>query len=144
MDGYAVGAGFELALYCDLRVIEEDAIMGFFGRRFNFPSLDGGPARLAKLIGLSPAMDLVLTGRGLTGKEAFNLGLASRLVPIGCALGQAQAAAATIAKFPQESLRFDRKCLYQAVYDAKNLDESEEYVELNAPQVVNGQLIEGE
>lgn len=118
--------------------------MGFFGGRFNFPCLDGGPARLAKLIGLSPAMDLVITGRGLTGREAHSLGLASRLVPVGCALGQAQAAAASIAKYPLESLMFDKKCLYHSAFEAKNLDENDEYVELNAPQVVNKQLIEGE
>lgn len=83
ISGYCIGSGLELALLCDLRVIEEDACLGFFNRRFGVPLMDGAPQRLAALIGLSRALDLVLTGRVLSGKESFEIGLANRLVAPG-------------------------------------------------------------
>lgn len=83
ISGYCVGSGLELALLCDLRVIEEDACLGFFNRRFGVPLMDGAPQRLVSLIGLSAALDLVLTGRSISGKEALEMGLANRLVAPG-------------------------------------------------------------
>ncbi|XP_024946264.1 probable enoyl-CoA hydratase, mitochondrial isoform X2 [Cephus cinctus] len=83
VNGYAVGAGFELALMCDLRIVEETATMGVFNRRFGIPMLCGGTVRLPAMIGYARAMELILTGRGITGMEAFNWGLATQLVPCG-------------------------------------------------------------
>ncbi|KAH3859815.1 hypothetical protein DPMN_102637 [Dreissena polymorpha] len=87
VDGYAVAGGLELALLCDLRVMEETAVMGVFCRRFGVPLIDGGTVRLPKLIGLSRAMDLILTGRSVSGKEAFEMGLANRLCTTGAVDG---------------------------------------------------------
>jgi len=81
--GYAVAGGLELALWCDMRVVEESAIFGVFCRRFGVPLIDGGTVRLPRLIGLSRAMDMILTGRPITAEEAFSWGLANRLVPHG-------------------------------------------------------------
>lgn len=116
VNGYCVGNGLELALMCDLRVIEESAIMGFFSRRFGVPILDGGTIRLPSMIGLSRALDLVLTGRALSAKEAFDIGLACRLVATGTGLGQAVNAAVQIAKFPQLTLNHDRNSIYRASF----------------------------
>ena len=121
VDGYAVGGGLELALWCDLRVVEETAVLGAFGRRFGVPLLDGGAARLPALIGLSRAMDMLLTGRAVSGGEAFQWGLANRLVACGTALGQAVNLASSIAKFPVECVAIDRRAAYHAVFDAPSL-----------------------
>uniref|UniRef100_A0A023FKQ3 Putative enoyl-coa hydratase n=1 Tax=Amblyomma cajennense TaxID=34607 RepID=A0A023FKQ3_AMBCJ len=107
VSGYAVGAGMELALWCDLRVVEETAVMGLFGRRFGVPLMAGGSARLPALIGLSRALDLILTGRPVSAKEAHEIGLANRLVSCGTALGQAISLAGSIAKFPQRCVQAD-------------------------------------
>lgn len=83
VNGYAVGAGFELALMCDLRIVEETAKLGFFNKRFGIPIMSGGTVLLPTIIGYSRAMDLILTGRELTGEEAMNWGIASRVVACG-------------------------------------------------------------
>lgn len=83
ISGYCISNGLELALMCDLRVIEENACLGFFNRRFGMPLMDGGTSRLAALIGLSRALDLILTGRVVSAKEAFDYGLANRIVAPG-------------------------------------------------------------
>lgn len=83
LSGYAVGAGLELAVMCDLRVMEEGAILGMFNRRFGVPTLSGGTVRLPALIGHSRAMDMILTGRGVAAEEAFAWGLANRIVACG-------------------------------------------------------------
>jgi enoyl-CoA hydratase len=106
--GHAVAGGLELAAWCDLRVVEEDAVFGVFCRRFGVPLIDGGTARLPRLLGLSRALDLILTGRAVTAAEALAMGLANRVVPKGCARAEAEALAAEIARFPQETLRADR------------------------------------
>lgn len=120
IDGYCVAGGFELALMCDLRIMEENAIMGIFNRRFGVPLVDGGTARLPALIGLSRAMDLVLTGRQVSAKEALEMGLINRLVAVGSALGQAVNLANQIAKFPPNGVKHDRDCLLYSVFQAKN------------------------
>jgi enoyl-CoA hydratase/carnithine racemase len=109
INGYCVAGGLELALLCDLRVMECDAIMGFFNRRFGVPLIDGGTVRLAPIIGFSRALDLVLTGRQVTASEALEIGLATRVVATGSSLGQALNLAQSIAKFPQLCVNHDRK-----------------------------------
>ncbi len=106
--GYAVAGGLELALWCDLRVAEEDAIFGVFCRRWGVPLIDGGTVRLPRLIGLSRALDLILTGRAVTADEALSIGLVNRVVPKGSARAAAEALAHEIASFPQQCMRADR------------------------------------
>ena len=112
ISGYAVAGGLELALWCDMRVMERSAVMGVFCRRWGVPLIDGGTVRLPRLIGMSRAMDLILTGRPVDAQEAFNIGLANRLVEDGEALKTAQELAANIAKFPQTCMRNDRLSAY--------------------------------
>ncbi|MEU7852189.1 crotonase/enoyl-CoA hydratase family protein [Nonomuraea sp. NPDC049141] len=106
--GHAVAGGLELALWCDLRVAEEDAVFGVFCRRWGVPLIDGGTVRLPRLIGASRAMDLILTGRPVGAREAYEMGLANRVVPAGTARRQAEELARDIARFPQTCLRGDR------------------------------------
>src|SRR3954463_3078940 len=106
--GHAVAGGLELALWCDLRVVEEDAVLGVFCRRFGVPLIDGGTIRLPRLIGLSRALDLILTGRGVRADEALAMGLVNRVVPRGQALVEAQDLARSLAALPQACLRSDR------------------------------------
>jgi enoyl-CoA hydratase len=111
VEGYAVAGGLELACWCDLRVVAEDAVLGVFCRRWGVPLVDGGTARLGRLIGLSRAMDLVLTGRPVKADEALQFGLANRVVPRGTTREAAVALANTLAAFPQACLRADRRSL---------------------------------
>jgi enoyl-CoA hydratase/carnithine racemase len=106
--GHAVAGGLELALWCDLRVVEEDATLGVFCRRWGVPLIDGGTVRLPRLIGLSRALDLILTGRPVGAEEALAIGLANRVVPRGTARAAAEELAAQLARFPQLCLRHDR------------------------------------
>lgn len=108
VSGAAVAGGMELALWCDLRVMEEDAYFGVYCRRFGVPLIDGGTVRLPRLIGLSRALDLILTGRKVEAPEALHMGLCNRIVPPGEALAAALALAREIAAFPQATLRADR------------------------------------
>ncbi|KAF8789684.1 Mevalonyl-coenzyme A hydratase sidH like protein [Argiope bruennichi] len=124
ISGYAVAGGFEMALWCDLRVVEETAVMGFFNRRFGLPLLNGSTARLPQLIGLSRALDLILTGRPVHAKEALEMGIASRITACGTGLGNAINLANSLCKFPQESLRTDRLSAYRSTYDMHSLDEA--------------------
>ena len=113
VEGYAVAGGLELALWCDLRVASESAKFGVFCRRWGVPLIDGGTVRLPRLIGHSRALDMILTGREVGAREAFDWGLANRLVPQGQALAGATALAQVIAKFPQLCMRSDRKSSYE-------------------------------
>lgn len=106
--GHAVAGGLELALWCDLRVAEQDAVFGVFCRRWGVPLIDGGTVRLPRLIGAGRARDLVLTGRPVDAAEALAIGLADRVVATGTARAAAEALAAEIAAFPQLCLREDR------------------------------------
>jgi enoyl-CoA hydratase len=108
ISGYAVAGGIELALWCDMRVVEEDAIMGVFCRRWGVPLIDGGTIRLPRLIGHARAMDLILTGRPVNAEEALQMGLANRIAPKGEALQMAEQIAHDIARFPQICMRNDR------------------------------------
>ena len=111
--GHAVAGGLELALWCDLRVVEQTAVLGVFCRRWGVPLIDGGTVRLPRLIGASRALDLVLTGRPVTAQEALEIGLANRVVAAGTARQEAEALAASIAAFPQTCLREDRLSLLE-------------------------------
>jgi len=108
VEGYAVAGGIELALWCDLRVVAEHATFGVFCRRFGVPLIDLGTVRLPRLIGHSRAMDLILTGRAVDAREAFDIGLANRLAPNGEALAHAIMLAKELAALPQTCLRHDR------------------------------------
>jgi enoyl-CoA hydratase len=113
VEGHAVAGGLELAVWCDLRVAAEDAVFGVYCRRWGIPLMDGGTIRLARLIGHSRALDMILTGRGVTGEEALSMGLANRVVQPGEALDAALALAREIAEKPQAALRSDRLSSYE-------------------------------
>ena len=111
--GYAVAGGLELALWCDLRVVERDAVFGVFCRRWGVPLIDGGTIRLPRMIGLSQALDMILTGRPVYAEEALRMGLANRLVDPGTSREEAERMAQQIAQFPQKCLLSDRKSVYE-------------------------------
>jgi enoyl-CoA hydratase len=113
IEGYAVAGGLELALWCDLRVVAEDATLGVFCRRWGVPLIDGGTVRLPRLIGLSRALDLILTGRPVKAQEALQMGLANRVVPCGAARAAAEELAREIAAFPQLCVRTDRRSAHE-------------------------------
>ena len=113
--GHAVAGGLELALWCDLRVMEEDAVFGVFCRRWGVPLVDGGTVRLPRLIGLSRALDLILTGRPVAAAEALSFGLANRVVPSGQSRPAAESLARQIAEFPQLCMRHDRLSAYDGL-----------------------------
>jgi enoyl-CoA hydratase len=113
VEGYAVAGGLELALWCDMRVASESAKFGVFCRRWGVPLVDGGTVRLPRLIGHSRALDMILTGREVGAREAYDWGLANRLVPAGQALAEARTLAEQLAKFPQTCLRSDRRSSYE-------------------------------
>src|SRR4029078_12606160 len=108
VEGFAVAGGLELALWCDMRVAATNAVFGVFCRRWGVPLIDGGTVRLPRLIGESNAMDLILTGRGVSGEEAQRMVIATRLVEPGQALSAAKELALQIAGFPQRCMRSDR------------------------------------
>src|SRR5689334_24514045 len=113
VEGHAVAGGLELSIWCDLRVAAEDAVFGVYCRRWGIPLMDGGTVRLARLIGHSHALDLILTGRGVSGQEALRMGIANRLVTPGQALPEAIELAREIASRPQAALRSDRLSSYE-------------------------------
>jgi enoyl-CoA hydratase len=113
ISGYAVAGGLELALWCDLRIMEEDAVLGVFCRRWGVPLIDGGTVRLPRLVGEGRALDLILTGRPVLATEALAIGLVNRVVPRGEARAVAEALAAEIAAVPQDCMRSDRLSVYE-------------------------------
>jgi enoyl-CoA hydratase len=115
IEGYAVAGGLELALWCDLRVVAQDATLGVFCRRWGVPLIDGGTVRLPRLIGLSRALDLILSGRPVKADEALQMGLANRVVPSGAARAAAEELARQIAEFPQPCVRTDRRSAYEQI-----------------------------
>ncbi|XP_068081416.1 probable enoyl-CoA hydratase isoform X2 [Anabrus simplex] len=143
VSGYAVAGGFELALMCDLRVVEETAVMGVFSRRFGIPLIDGGTVRLPALIGLSRALDLILTGRSIKAKEAFEWGLANRLVACGTALGQALNLATSLVKFPQACLLADRSSAYYSKFDCISWEDALNFERRSSNQLVLKESIKG-
>lgn len=127
INGHAVAGGLELSLICDMRVAEESAVFGVFCRRFGVPLIDGGTVRLPKLIGLSRAMDMILTGRPVKADEALSFGLVNRVVPDGQALQQSIELAKQIAAFPQRCLRADRMSTYYSTYQAESLQDAMDF-----------------
>ncbi|TAM85364.1 MAG: crotonase/enoyl-CoA hydratase family protein [Jatrophihabitans sp.] len=121
VSGHAVAGGLELALWCDLRVVESDAVLGVFCRRWGVPLIDGGTVRLSRIVGLGRALDLILTGRAIGAEEAVAIGLATRVVAPGSARAEAEALARELAALPQACLRSDRA----SVYDALDRDEAD-------------------
>jgi enoyl-CoA hydratase len=113
--GHAVAGGLELALFCDLRVAEEDAVLGVYCRRFGVPLIDGGTVRLPRIVGLGRALDLILTGRGVAADEALRIGLVDRVVPKGSAREAAEELARRVASFPQICMRNDRLSAYESL-----------------------------
>jgi len=121
VSGFAVAGGLELAVWCDLRVVEQSAVFGVYCRRWGVPLVDGGTVRLPRLIGMSHALDMIMTGRGVNAEEARIMGLANRVVADGTARAEAEALAAQIAAFPQVCMRNDR----QSAYDQLELSHQE-------------------
>jgi len=113
--GHAVAGGLELALWCDLRIAEEDAVFGVFCRRWGVPLIDGGTVRLPRLIGVSRAMDMILTGRAVGASEALEMGLANRVVPTGSSRDEAEELARQLVAFPQTCMREDRLSLLESL-----------------------------
>ena len=115
VEGHAVAGGLELALWCDLRVAAENAVFGVFCRRFGVPLIDGGTVRLPHVVGLSRALDLILTGRPVAADEALQMGLVNRVVPAGHTRAAAERLAHALAAFPQGCLRSDRRSTYEGL-----------------------------
>jgi enoyl-CoA hydratase len=113
ISGHAVAGGLELALWCDLRIAEEDAVFGVFSRRFGVPLIDGGTVRLPRIVGLGRALDMILTGRPVSAQEALAMGLVTRVVGKGEARAAAEALAKTLAASPQAAMRNDRRSVYE-------------------------------
>ncbi len=142
VEGHAVAGGLELALWCDLRVAATDATFGVYCRRWGVPLIDGGTIRLPRLIGQSHALDLILTGRGVSGDEARRMGLANRLVDPGQALEAAIELAKDIARFPQNCMRSDRR----SSYDQWSLSPDDALLretELGLVTIQSGETLEG-
>ncbi len=142
VEGHAVAGGLELALWCDLRVAATDAVFGVFCRRWGVPLIDGGTVRLPRLIGMSRALDLILTGRPVDGPEAVDIGLANRLAEPGEALAVALDLASTLADFPQHCLRSDRRSALTAPGLALQEALAREH-ELGAATIATGETVEG-
>ncbi|XP_045114002.1 probable enoyl-CoA hydratase [Portunus trituberculatus] len=136
VEGFAVAGGLELALWCDLRIVEETAVMGVYCRRFGVPLIDGGTVRLPAIVGVGRALDLILTGRAIKAKEALEWGIANRLVACGTAIGQAVKMAQELLKFPQECMLADRASVYNAVFNAKSLQEALQFEHENGCPVI--------
>ena len=140
--GYAVAGGLELACWCDMRVVEEDAVFGVFDRRFGVPLIDGGTQRLPRLIGMSRALDMIMTGRAVGAEEALAFGLANRVVKEGRAREEAEKLAAELADFPQSGLRGDRRAAYMGfgleIGEAMELEYKEGVEAITSGEAVTG------
>lgn len=124
VSGYAVAGGLELSLLGDIRVAEEDAVFGVFCRRWGVPLIDGGTVRLQAIVGLGRALDMILTGRGVSASEALQMGLANRVVKKGMALEEATKIAKQLLVFPQECMNVDRASCYYTAYDASSFEDA--------------------
>jgi enoyl-CoA hydratase len=142
IEGPAVAGGLELALWCDMRVAAEDAVLGVFCRRWGVPLIDGGTVRLPRLIGMGHAMDLILTGRPVTAREALAMGLVNRVVPNGQARAAAEALAAELARFPQACMRNDRLSAYRQ-FDLDYAGAMQNEFALGLATMADGQMLAG-
>jgi len=142
VEGHAVAGGLELALWCDLRVAAQDAVFGVYCRRWGVPLIDGGTVRLPRIVGQGHALDMILTGRGVSGEEARTMGLVTRLVEPGRALDEAIDLAHRLAAFPQHALRSDRLSAYHQ-WDV-GLDAALAYeTEVGRRSVASGETMSG-
>ncbi len=142
VEGYAVAGGLELAAWCDLRVASSSAVFGVFCRRWGVPLIDGGTVRLSRLLGHSHALDLILTGRGVSGDEALRMGLANRLCEPGSALETALEMARQIAGFPQGCMRSDRMSSYEQ-WDMSLADALANETRLGLDVIRTGETLDG-
>lgn len=142
ISGYAVAGGLELACWCDLRIVEESAVMGVFCRRWGVPLIDGGTVRLPRLIGMGRAMDLILTGRAVGAQEALQMGLANRVVPDGTAVEAAITLARELSRFPQLCLRHDRLSAYLQ-WDKTMEEALRQEFELGMAVITSGETVKG-
>jgi len=142
ISGYAVAGGLELALLCDVRFADDDAVLGVFCRRFGVPLLDGGTVRLGAIAGYSRAMELILTGRPIKAEEALSIGLISGIVESGTALGRALSFARSLSKFPQSTMLADRRSLFNATFNANSFQEAFQF-ELREGLPVFGEAVKG-
>ncbi len=140
--GYAVAGGLELALWCDLRVMEKDACFGVFCRRWGVPLMDGGTVRLPRLIGLSNALDMILTGRPVGAAEALRMGLANRIVEPGASRAEAEALAEKIAGFPERCMLNDRRSAYEQMSLSFEMAMRNEF-RLGVTTLLSGETVEG-
>lgn len=142
VEGHAVAGGLELAMWCDLRVAARDAVFGVYCRRWGVPLVDGGTIRLSRALGHSHALDLILTGRGVSGDEARMMGLANRLVAPGQALAEARTLASQLAAFPQRCMRADRLSSYHQ-WDLSMEAALHEEWKLGMAVIRSGETVEG-
>jgi enoyl-CoA hydratase len=142
VEGHAVAGGLEMALWCDLRVAANDAVFGVYCRRWGVPLIDGGTIRLTRLIGHSHALDMILTGRPVSGEEALRMGLANRLVEPGTALAEAIVLAKQLANFPQRCMRSDRLSSYQQ-WDLDQAEALKLETRLGLETIRSGETLEG-
>ncbi|XP_022091228.1 uncharacterized protein LOC110979588 isoform X1 [Acanthaster planci] len=143
VSGYAVAGGLELALMCDMRVAEKSSTFGVFCRRFGVPLIDGGTVRLPRLIGLSRALDMILTGRPVRAEEALSFGLVNRVVPDGQALEHAITLAEQIASFPQGCVQADRLSAYHSMYDSKSFNDALKFEFNTGSEVLSTESVPG-
>ncbi len=143
INGFCVAGGLELALMCDLRVADEDSKFGVLNRRFGVPLIDGGSVRLPELIGLSRALDLIISGRIVDCREAESIGLVNRFCKTGTAYGTAMQLACEIARSPQQCLKVDRASAYHATFASRSLEESLQFEAENAIHVISQESIDG-
>lgn len=134
VEGYAVAGGLELALLADMRVASETATFGVYCRRWGVPLIDGGTVRLPRIVGMGRALDMILTGRPVDAREALQMGLANRVVPVGQALAEAKAIAHALAAFPQQCMLADRASAY-AQWDLSLAEALRQEGRLGAPMV---------
>lgn len=142
IEGHAVAGGLELALWCDLRVGSEMSVFGVLCRRWGVPLIDGGTVRLPQIVGVGHAMDMILTGREVSAREAKDIGLINRIVPEGSARKEAEALARTIAAFPQICLRSDRRALREGV-GAPTDEAMRREFELGMETIASGETMAG-
>lgn len=142
VEGYAVAGGLELSLWCDLRVAAEDAVFGVFCRRWGVPLVDGGTIRLTRMLGHSHALDMILTGRGVSGDEARAMGLANRLAQPGSALDEARDLARQLCAFPQLCMRSDRLSSYEQ-WNLPLEEALKHETELGRRVIESGETLEG-
>ncbi len=140
--GHAVAGGLELALWCDLRVMERDAVFGVFCRRWGVPLIDGGTVRLTRLIGLSHGLDMILTGRPVGAEEALRMGLANRVVEPGTSRAEAEALAEQLTRFPQRCLLNDRRSAYEQ-WELSIEEAMKNEFQLGLSSIQSGETLEG-